>query len=298
VVDDTVGGNGDGRLQVGESVVFSIDAVNNGAGAAAETLFILRNKSENAVFLRSGRATVESMPAGSSHRSSFEFELREMPESGILQLSAEVYDTVFQEYLAEDIEIPVAVEAHSVEVTDSPMVSSADTHLLGYARESAPRRLVVPTGTVLQALRVSADWVQLRWGTETGWSPLSDWTAASGPVTEVPAPMIMSALQPPLLELPTGLLETTDATWEVAGTATDDVGVLDYYIFVESLVSERRSRTLKRAYEYVGQPMTEIRSTVPLNPGMNRITVITRDTSRASNNEVLFVYRHSEPASE
>jgi hypothetical protein len=44
--------------------------------------------------------------------------------------------------------------------------------------------------------------------------------------------------------------------------------------------------------------MTEIRSTVPLNPGMNRITVITRDTSRASNNEVLFVYRHSEPASE
>jgi carboxyl-terminal processing protease len=291
-IDDVAGGNGDGRLQVGETVTFSIDGSNNGTGDAEETLFILRNRSDNAVFLRSGRETVEGLPSGSSHRASFEFELREMPESGLVELSAELYDTVFQEYLVEEIEVPVATESAESAAADGTMEAVADTFFYGFANDEAPRRISVPQGTRLSLGRHAEGWIRLAWGEEIGWSPAVDWATSTGTPTEADAPTTVSALQPPMIVLSRDVLHTDSDTFDVVGTASDDIGVLDYYIFVESLVSERRTRTLKRAYEFVGQPETEIRATVPLSVGMNRIAVVARDNTRASNSEVIFVYRH------
>jgi hypothetical protein len=99
-------------------------------------------------------------------------------------------------------------------------------------------------------------------------------------------------LQPPQIEVRSTEHETHEATYAVHALVSDDESVLDYYVIVDSLVSPRRTRSLKRAYEYVGQAEAELEQNLPLQPGMNRITIVARDSNRATSAEVLFVYRH------
>ena len=293
LVDDSVGGNGDGQLQVGETIRFVLDVMNVGEGDAGESVFMLRNRSDNALFLRSGRTNVDSLAAGAHQRSEFEFTIQSAPADNVVALNAEVFDTVFQEYLVEELRIPLAAANTATPVASDGVVEVlVNTALRGSTFDHAPRRLDVPAGTVLRTDRIVGNWVHVLWAGEEGWLSSAEIRTVSGDPSDVPAPAPMASLQPPQIEVRSTAHETHDATYEVQALVSDDESVLDYYVFVDSLVSPRRTRSLKRAYEYVGQAEAQLEQTLPLQPGMNRITIVARDSNRATSAEVLFVYRH------
>ena len=78
----------------------------------------------------------------------------------------------------------------------------------------------------------------------------------------------------------------------VRGDVSDDRTVRDFYVVLQNRLDERTTQSLKRAYQYVGVPSTTIAEDIPLQPGMNRITVVARDDERATSSEVIYVYRH------
>jgi carboxyl-terminal processing protease len=291
LIDDIEGGNGDGQLQVGESIRFVLDVTNIGVGESGETILALRNRSDEAIFLRAGRQTVEPLMPGGSARAEFSFEVRAPPEDGVVRLNLDALDTVFQEYLVEELRIPVT-EARTTTPVQRWVAPEGPLLLRGAPASDAPPRLAWPSGLALWADRSHSDWTLIRWGGEMGWVESSHLPARDAAPGEETAPVLVAGLQPPTIEMAQLARETSEGTFPLTGRIRDDVEVLDWYVFVDSLVGPRRVRTSKRAYEYVGAPEDTFSTVVTLQPGMNRITLVARDNDHATSSEVLFVYRH------
>ena len=66
----------------------------------------------------------------------------------------------------------------------------------------------------------------------------------------------------------------------------------DFYVMVYNHVSETRRQSTKRFYQYLGAQTAEFEASIPLRPGMNRITVVARDDDDATSSEVIYVFRH------
>jgi len=291
-IDDAEGGNGDGRVQVGETVRFHLAITNTGAGDAGETTLILRNRSDRAVFLIHGRETADRVDVGSTHRATFEFTLQELPEDGVLRLDAEVYDSDFREYLREELTLEVADPVDDVTAESGYVHVNSGTEIRIGATADSPVVALNETETVLATNRRTTDFVQVSWETGAGWVLASATRPASEQVDAQRLPTDRILYQPPNIVISSTEREVRDSSYTIRGTITDDSQVRDYYIIVNNQVSPRRSQSVKRAYEYVGERETTFEQVLPLRPGSNRITVVARDDDQAVSSRVHYVYLH------
>ncbi len=266
---------------------------NTGRGDAEETILILRNQSDAAVFLRSGREEIDQLAAGASHDATFEFELREAPTDGAVRLDVEVYDTVFREFLHEELTIAVSDEDTAPMDRDGFVEVTQQATIRGGADEAMPAIAEARAGAVLPTDRFAGGWYRVTyddgargWVSETQVAQRPGGTPTAGAVTPI------LAHQPPLITLSTTVVDTDEAMFTVRGDVSDDRTVRDFYVVLQNRLDERTTQSLKRAYQYVGVPSTTIAEDIPLQPGMNRITVVARDDERATSSEVIYVYRH------
>lgn len=291
-IDDTETGNGDGILQVGETVNFNMLVRNTGAGDASETLNYIRNRSESAVFIHEGRATLEALRAGETQLSTFRFTVQNAPVDGFIKLDAEVFDTKFREYLSESLEIPVVeagarVVAHSgsatVTASNAPVYPAPDTTREPIA-EAARNAVVTITGKL-------DGWYRIQWNDgRVGWLPegagrLRGKTDPSGTVRE------LLQFQAPIIDIEQDVLEVSTARFTIRGVVTDESQVKDFYVLVNSRVSPHRRQTAKRAYKAVNAASATIEVTIPLLPGNNEILIIARDDEKVSSTSRLHVFR-------
>lgn len=97
--------------------------------------------------------------------------------------------------------------------------------------------------------------------------------------------------QPPSVRVAAASLMTSAGKVALKGSATDDSGVKDYYIFV---YNRENSKLHAKKLEYVrakGGGDVEIATNVPLFKGMNRIAIVARDDDGMSTTESTYVYR-------
>lgn len=293
-VDDSEGGNGDGLLQVGESIAFDLMVFNVGAGDAGETSVLVRNQSDRALFLLEGRDETEQIAAGEVHVAPLGFRVDEVPESGSIELTAEVFDSVYREYLRETILLPVSTDAAAPQVRSGTAATAGEAApVLAGASSDALPIAEMPVGSALAFDRYANGFYHVSWGDDEGWVAESSVTIGAGAALDSPLPTPRVAFEPPTITLTTTALETNEATWEVRGTIADDGTVRDYYVVVQNLVEPRRMRSLKRAYGYVGAASVEFSETVELREGMNRITVVARDDEKAVSTQEIFVFRNN-----
>lgn len=291
-IDDDASGNGDGLLQVGETVTFLLDITNTGVGDAGETSAILRNQSDRAVFLQTGRAEFAGVGTGATVQAPFTFEVRERPEGGSLEFTAEVFDSTFREYLRETITIPVEESPRTTEVVEGWVRTRSEVLVHAGAADHTAAVATASAGAVVAIDRRGEGWLRVRWPNGMGWIRESVVeTQATGTATsEGIARHIL--FQPPMIQFGDLPAQTRDPEFELRATILDDREVQDYYIVLSNLVSERRMQSVKRYYEHVGAPSAEVVARLPLRPGMNRITVVARDDQQAISSKVVFVYRH------
>lgn len=293
-IDDTETGNGDGILQVGETVKFNMLVRNTGAGDASETLAYIRNRSESAVFIHEGRATLDALRAGETKLSTFRFTVQNAPTDGFIKLDAEVFDTKFREYLSESLEIPVVdgkqanrVQRHTgsaqVTASNAPIYPAPDTTREPIA-EAARNAVVTVTGKM-------EGWYRIEWNDgRIGWLPegagrLRSKTDPTGSVRE------LLQYQAPIIDIEQDVLEVSSARFTIRGVVTDESKVKDYYVLVNSRVSPHRRQTAKRAYKAVDASSATIEVTVPLLPGNNEILIVARDDEKVSSTSRLHVFR-------
>ncbi|MCB9507410.1 MAG: PDZ domain-containing protein [Myxococcales bacterium] len=291
-VDDS-DGNGDGLLQTGETVRLNVDVTNTGDVAAAETIVSLRNKSDAAMFLVSGRDTVPELAPGAAHRSTFEFQVHSVPEDGVIDAQIFVYDTVFRELLTEDLEFPVTLpDAACARSTRSGRATfGSATQLRGGASEQAVVVGEAPAGASLPVTAACGDFVRVDWDGGHGWvdtgavelgDPLALPPSAVEPVWTV---------RPPRIELAPSAVRTSDPSFQLFGSVSDDGTVRDFYVVVTSLVSEYRTQRLKFDYRYLGAQSGAIDERIPLRAGTNEITIVARDDEGTETRASLYVYR-------
>ena len=290
---DDASGNADGILNVGEQVRFVMDITNTGAGAADETVIYLRNHSDAAIFLTQGRDSLEGLDPGETYRSVFEFEVHEVPESGFATVEAAVYDSVFREFLSEQLEIEVVeldaereieVRSHRAAPREGAL------QIRGAAAEGAPVIARLDEGSLPVTAYVDG-FYRVDWDEGSGWVREGD-AEISDPVAIPPSAITpLVAFQAPEIRLDHDILRTDEATFELRGAITDDTTVRDYYVVISNRLDDDQTQSLKVTYQHLGVPSATISEEIELRPGTNRITVFARDEHRVTSSQVLFVYR-------
>ena len=290
---EVVDSSGDGVLSTGETVTFRVFVKNIGRADSAETAVYVKNLAHEALYLKKGRAKIESIAKGATSPLEFEFDVRNAPKEGeMVELEVDIYDSTHREYTEKKVSIPFAADKKSVSpssgvatVRDGPVkVFTAADDRSEVAATTLPSALLPVTGEAGEWLRVDlagrAGFVlrkEVKASTTTG--------ELSGLDKEV-------MFQPPSIRIAASSLMTSKGKVALKGSATDDSGVKDYYIFV---YNRDHSKLNAKKLEYVRTPKggdaVDIAMNVPLFKGMNRIAIVARDTDGMSTTESTYVYR-------
>ena len=291
-IDDSAG-NGDGLLHEGEEIRFIMDVTNTGAGAAEETTVYIRNQSDAHVFLTQGRDTIEALDAGDMHRATFELEVRDGDENGEIELEAAVFDSVFREFLSEDLVLPVHPgSGQAIDVRSGRATPGAEAmHIHAGAADYTPVVASLEDGSLPVTGYVNG-FFRVEWDGGSGW--VAETLVEVGDAVAVPPSPVepMITFQPPSIALAADVLQTEEAEFVLTGTIEDDHEVRDFYVVVANFIDGETHQSLKVGYEFIGAPTAEISETIHLRPGPNQITLYARDSDKIRASETLFVYLH------
>ncbi len=113
-------GNGDGLLQLGESVALVVGIKNTGTGDAAEPTGLLKNLGGSEVFIDTGRQKLEPLAPGKNGTARFLFKVQQPTRTSAneggdgvtttpqkVELRLQVFDGVLGDYLVEKLTFPI-----------------------------------------------------------------------------------------------------------------------------------------------------------------------------------------------
>ena len=284
VIDDpalgeSIKGNGDGVLQVGERVRLRVTLANQGEGPALDTWVTLRNRSGESVFLHEGRKELGKVATGNTRAVDLDFELKERPEDGDVALQLTVSDNKIAEALSEKIHLPVPEQG--VTLSKAKGSATASDAIVLYASPLTPDRAVaqVAKGTVMPIVAEGDGWLRVHLdGGVMAFAKSSD-VSRSGGNAKAPAADPFYEVSPPKIRLDGGITQTEEESITLEGTASDEHGLRDVFITVynpsRNLFGDR-----EKVY-YVASPdpasgELKFSADVPLTPGNNIIEVHAR----------------------
>jgi carboxyl-terminal processing protease len=290
-LDDSAG-NGDGVLQRGESGALVVDVQNVGEGQSFSTLGTLRNPDgdeERGIFIERGRQDLGVLKPGERKELRFEFKVKEQLKSDRVPITVNVLDSDLRELTSEKYTLRVAGDAQAVTAKNAKLTpkSGNEVRLRSSPVDDAPT-------LALADAQVYADgtldgWYRIPLGAHSyAWLPEGEVQAADAPVAANqtrPAPF----KGPPVITLSQrGVdVETQQDALTLNGEALSAEGVKDLLIFVNN-----RKVFFKANHDDKAHMRFSAR--VPLESGVNRITVVAREDEDLSSRETLIVNRNAE----
>ena len=283
-VADNLAGNGDGRIQVGESATLYLTIRNVGEGRTYDTQANLRNLSGAGVLLRAGRFALDPMEPGDTEEVQFTFEVLESFEKDEIKLEVSVADRDLRESVTETVVVPLE-DAHSVQAVSGPVVLATDAVVRSAPAPDAEAVAHVRGGPLRVARQASAEgWVRIdQGGGRPGWVRTGQ-TGASGSGGRLEFGINH---MPPELELELGEeLVTRRDRVRIRGTATDDHRVRDLYVFVGP-----RKVFYQSNQRSASTPRLTFDTRVPLRNGINYVTVVARESDTVMTRQTFVVRR-------
>ncbi|MGB0680797.1 MAG: peptidase S41, partial [Polyangiales bacterium] len=271
-VADDLKGNGDGAVQRGEQVSVYLRVRNLGPGVAEEAQANLRNLSGRGVLLKDGRFSLNAMQRGDERLVRFTFEV--LPDFARQEAKLEVTlsDATLRESVTEKIRVPLAERAAVPKAHKTSVVLKAGTPLLEGPRPTADTIAKADGAIKLRAFAKLGGFLRLDVGKgQPAWAAAS--AVQSGGKARGRLRFVLNHM-PPQLEVDHGdQLVTRGSHLRLQGKAEDDQRVRDLYIFVGArkvFYQANREQTRHKA---------TFRTEVPLQKGINYITVFARESS-------------------
>ena len=294
VIDDpalgeSIVGNGDGVLEVGERVRLRVTIANQGEGPALDTWVTLRNRSGEAVFLHEGRKELGKVDLGDTRAVDLDFELKERPEDNDVALQLTVSDNKIAEVLSEKIHLPVPDKGMSLSKAKGS--AKATDAIVLFSSPLRPDRAVaqVPAGTVMPVVAEGGGWVRVHLdGGVMAFAKDSDVTRGNASA-KPPAASPFYEVSPPKVQLAAAPTQTEEETVVLTGTATDEQALRDVFITVYNPSRNLFGDREKVYYVASNDPASgnlEFSAEVPLTPGNNIIEIHARQ-----NDDVVAVKR-------
>jgi carboxyl-terminal processing protease len=284
-IADDIKGNGDGFLQRGEQATIYLTVKNIGPGVARDTQANLANRSGDGVLLRHGRFDVSNMKPGDVRHVAFTFDVEQQLQDDEVVLSLSVGDRDLREFASEKIKIPV-VKPVDVSAAEGVVATTKDAELFGDALGKRAAFGRVSSGVTFRQIGRRGDYakVMLSQGrfAFVQAAALKDATQPGGEIAFTP----IYSHAPPMLEVKAAAMATRSDKVKITVEASDSERLLDMYMFVGSrklyYQSNRAGADPRRAsFTY----------DAPLQPGVNIITVIARETPDTTTRRVVVVRR-------
>ncbi len=288
---DNIRGNGDGRLQRGESATLYLIVKNIGKGKAHETLATLRNLTGRGILLRDGRFQLGEIPPGEERTVAFTFEVLTDSESDEARLEVGIMDTELLQRAGEKLVFPIVA---APEKPPRPATGKVGVRAGAAVREQPAAGAQVVAKVQAATLDLPAE---ARYGGFTridlgegrpGWVADGDIVAnAGGDRGQLRNHLGHS---PPSLEIDQGdALVTRKSSIRIGGRAIDNSRVHDLYLFVDA------NKVFYQSNRGASDPGTAVfDAEVPLHPGINYITIVARESDDIVSRRT-FVVRRDAP---
>ncbi|HTM46271.1 MAG TPA: MXAN_5808 family serine peptidase [Polyangiaceae bacterium] len=285
-VIDNRGGNGDGQIARGEGLTMYLDVKNTGKGASRETQARLRNLTGDGLLLHAGRFDISGMKPGDTQRVAFTFDVLDSLPDNLVKVELSVVDTDLQVVASEKLSLPVVKGGAFIKASPTSAVSTSAR--LQVREQPTPQGRIfaaIGPGAVLQRIGTFGDFSKVSLGEDrAGFVESSALTAANGPVNPLFEPLMRRS--PPLLEVKPASMSTRSDSVRIEAVATDGDQVIDAFVFVNArkvfYQSNRKSTDPTRMS--FSQP-------VNLNPGINVVTVVARESEDTATSSTMVVRR-------
>jgi carboxyl-terminal processing protease len=160
-LDDTEKGNGDGKLQPGESVTLQLDIRNVGAGESINTYATLKSLSQKELFMIRGREQLEQLKPEEQKSCTFAFDIKPGFKEEAVEFELAIADVDLRVYLVEKLRIPVkggkkgdSLSNRGVPSTMTGRLNSPPTMKLGEISYATRLDTLQLTGRVTDETRV------------------------------------------------------------------------------------------------------------------------------------------------
>ncbi|MCA9539630.1 MAG: hypothetical protein KC620_12125, partial [Myxococcales bacterium] len=282
-------GNGDGLLQLGEEAEMVVDVRNEGPGDSFELLGTLRNDEsdlDRGVFIRKGRVKGDGLPVGGTATLRFGFKVK-AEKPGAVPVMVAIADGETRETTAEKLLLPVL---GAEVVPDAARVrllahDGGDLQLRGAAHDDAVP-VALAGGFAVADARLG-QWYRVP--TDAGFTWV-DGTSVSVDDQVEARPQIRAVEPngPPVITLSdrTLAVETHDDALTLSGEILSRRLVKDLLIYVNN----RKVFFQSNADDAVADRLP-FSARVPLEEGVNRITVIAREDEEAATRKTVIVNR-------
>lgn len=88
-------GNGNGVIEINESIAVKVDIVNKGKGESGSLTALLKNGEGKNIYLNAGRQSLKALKPGESSSAYFRFDLKSLPADEDLDFSLDIIDSIF-----------------------------------------------------------------------------------------------------------------------------------------------------------------------------------------------------------
>ncbi len=286
---DRDGGNGDSRLQPGESVKLIVDIENVGKGAALDTYTTLKSLSGKELFMISGRDALKVMEPGDKRRVVFTFEVKKEFREPKARLELGLADVDLRVYVLEKLNLPIAPPLVVTPFNQDIVAALQSTPVYAEPGKEALVVAHMAQGATIPAEAQAVEFYRVRLDEErVGWISVKDASATGGSAGDagVKNPVELIASGPPDLQIEKGEQVVRTPTVSIRGNATDETRVRDVYIFVGNdkvffKPNVNPEQTGELAFE----------AELPLKNGLNYISVVAEETADLYTRRVVVIRR-------
>ncbi len=286
IVDNGSGANGDGLVQRGETVSVFLTVKNVGKGRSIETQANLSNRSGDGLLLRHGRFDLGEMAPGEERSVAFSFDVQDQLQEDELAVGLSVGDRELREFANEKIRIPVSKRV-DVPAAKGSVTTTHEALLFSDVLLERQPFGKLASGVALEILGRRDDAIKVALGAERFAFVKQAAVGAGGKAgagSVVFAPIFSHA--PPMLTVTAEVAATRSDKVKIDVDASDGERLLDVYLFVGP----------KKLYYQSNRNGTDPHHAAfsfdaPLNPGVNVITVVARESNDTATQRTVVVRR-------
>jgi carboxyl-terminal processing protease len=279
-------GNGDGRLQRGESLTMYLTVKNTGRGRSFDTQANLRNLSGDGLLLHEGRYDLSNMNPGEVRRVQFTFDVDQQLADPEAKVELSISDRDLRESVVEKVRIPFATPIAVTTASGTVHAGRAGAQLFEAPDPTARVFGKLASGVVASEIGTSGEFDKVSLGEgRFGFVKASE-VEAGGAVSATLTFEDAMAHAPPAIEVGAPALATREPSAVIKGLTTDGDRLLDAYVFVNS------RKVFYQSNRNGADPKSMAFSAdLPLRPGVNLVNIIARETPDTVGHKVFVIRR-------
>jgi len=292
VIDDCEKCNGDGEVQLGESVAVLLDITNSGVGKAVGAFAQIKNAADQNIFIEKGRFKLGEVNPGETKTARFLLEVKKAYRGEEFPIKLAIIDEPLEEFVTEKLELPVK-DAAVAELTPKKgtVRINEKAELFGAPVAGSPTVARLPRGATLALQASAGGFFKVQLDKERSAFVRTQDAREVRTRAVPPKELALNTFRaPPDIQLSvnpaSGGVVAEGERFTLSGTVTDPTGILDMYVLVND-----QKVFFKGVDPKVDPHQVRFTTEFPLKEGNNSVLVVAREDAEFASRKTLVIRR-------